>query len=254
MGESVNKLSKFFLALLISLMVSGVAHAQTFKVIGGKSKEGEILIEARNSVFSDDVNDGEQRSAHSIELGYGISDRAHVIVALDFTNERRGDVNVESYEVKGTYAFLLNQLEEGESGLTALSVFTKLDIPDEGGFDESDLTVGPVVHYQAGPVGFIGNLFMVVPFEGGEHEALVYKAGVKTELIGDFEIGAEFHGRVNNVFEGDSSHALYLGPTLSGDFRPDPRGPVFGARLATLFGVDDTRTDLAVSLNVEMRF
>lgn len=241
-------------ALIVAL--AAPAWAETFEVEEPEAERGEFELEILNAVNIAGVARGDERASHELSLGYGITSFWAASVGLEFGIEKGGEYEVEGYEIESTFVFLKRRD-------MALGLQAALEIPDEGGFDEAELAVGPLVAFEANDVEFVGNVFVEIPFEDGEDPGLTYAASVMFEgLFGDveagdleiedFKIGFEAHGEAEEAFGDGDEHALFIGPAISSKWELGEAE--WTTRLGVFAGVDDAEADAAVSFNIEFEF
>ena len=247
--------------LAFAVFFANAAQAQVFEIIHPDVEQGEVELEVLSGVILEDVEEGEERSAYEFAVGYGVTSFWKTTVAVEFADIDGEGLEYEAFEWENV--FLLPFGSGGhdhnhgghESGvsLEALGFYAALEVPDEGGFDSGAIVLGPLAEARFGPVTTVANLFVEIPFEGGENEALVYAVSAAVDVTENFALGIEAFGEVENVFESDTDSELFIGPAAYFDFDLG-NGRHVEPRVALLVGTEDEQPDAALSLNVEMKF
>ncbi len=235
--------------------------AQVFEVIHPEVEKGGWEVEALNGIVLDDVEDGDERSVHEFAVGFGFTEFWKTTIAVEVANPEGENAIVEAFEWENVLLLTSSgghhdgdNGEEDHAGFS-LGVYTALEVPQEGGIEEGALSVGPIFEFEAGPVSFIGNLFVEVPFENGVDAGLAYAAQISTPLTEHFAIGLEAHGDVEEAF-GDAApsdeQSHFIGPALF--FEIEVGDLVLEPRAALLFGLTDAAADAVLSFNLELKF
>ena len=261
-------LTRAGVALFAGLMLWPMSsEAQVFEVIHPDVVEGGFEFEALNGVVLDDVDDGEERSAHEIALAYSPTDFWKTTLAIELVHARDEGVEFEAFEWENVVLLPFggghhdghshdHSHDHGDGeffGLEALGIFAALEVPNEGGIGSGAVELGPIAEFTLGPVETVANFFFEFPFDDDENEGISYALQAKYPVGEQFGVGFEAYGAVENVFEGDSEDEHFIGPALFSEFDLG-RGRVLEPRLAVLFGLTDDAPDAVASLNLELKF
>lgn len=243
------------LSAALALIAAPLMAAETFEIIEPEVEEGAIELEFLSTVALDGAE--ETRSAHEIGIGYGITDFWSASISIEIENPRGEGLEVEGFEFENTFALIGggdddDDRDGDEAAPFALALYAAIEVPEDEGFDEAELAVGPTVGFGAGQVELIGNLFLEIPFEDGEDPGLLYAASAVVEVTDAVGLGFEAHGEIEEAFGGDSEHALFIGPAIYGEIEAGEAE--IETRAALLFGVDEAETDVALSINFEIEF
>lgn len=248
------------IAALLVAASGAIAQAETFEIVEPGVEQGEIELEILTAVALDDVGVGDERSSHEIAIGYGVTDFWKATLGVELGNERGEGLEVEGFEFENVFSLIGGDDDddddddgEAASGLTGFALYAALEVPEDEGFDEAELAVGPIAEFGAGALTLTGNLFVEIPFEDGEDPGLIYAVSAVAEVTEGVGVGVEAHGEIEEAFGDDSEHALFIGPALYGEIEAGDEAEI-GARLALLFGVDEAETDVALSFNLEFEF
>lgn len=247
-----------------------LAGAQVFEVIHPDVVKGGFELEVLNGVTLSGVEDEDERSAHEIAIAYSPFSFWKTTFAIEIANPSGENADVEGYEWENVFLLPFGSHGGGHdhdhddegSGLSlgAVGLFVALEVPDEGGFDEGALEVGPIVEFEIGPVETIANFFVEIPFEDGEDPGFSYalSAAVPVGAFASGEIAAGFEafGGVEGAFGDatpfdDNSHVI--GPALYSEFDIG-QGRTLEPRLAFLVGLTEESPDAVLSFNVELKF
>lgn len=237
------------------------AEAQVFEVIHPEVEKGGWEVEALNGVVLDDVEDDEEKSVHEFAVGFGFTEFWKSTIAVEVANPEGADPIVEAFEWENvlllTSAFGHHD-EEGDGhghGDFSFGIYTALEIPKEVGIKEGAVAVGPIFEAALGPVNFIGNFFVEVPFEDGVDAGIAYAAQASIPVSEHLAVGLEAHGDVEEAF-GDpppfDEQAHFIGPAVF--FETEVGGLVLEPRVAVLFGLTDESPDAVLSFNLELKF
>ncbi len=260
-------------ALVIPAMISPAA-AQVFEVIHPDVDQGSFKFELLQGVTTDDIEVGEERSAHEIAIGYSFFSFWATKLAVEIANPEGEPAEYEAFEWENTFvipglgahAHEHGEEEHGHShgeglfSLGALGLFFALEVPNEGGIETGAVEIGPIAEVELGPVETVANLFFEIPFEEEEDAGLAYalQASIPVGEFGPgaFAFGFEAHGGAEGAF-GDGvpidedSHVI--GPAVFSEFDIG-RGRKLEPRLAALFGLTEGSPDTTISLNLELKF
>lgn len=247
-------------ALLLAMgLVTGKAAAQGFE------------FESLNGVVLDNLETGEERSAHEVALGYAPFSFWKTKFAIEIVNPEGEDAEYEGFEWENVLLFPLGQEGANHShghdhdndatfDLGALGLFFALEVPNDGGIDSGAAEFGPLIEFSVGPVTSVLNLFVEYPFEDEEDPGLIYaasaafpigEAGPATFDLG-FEAHGGFEGAFGNAVPGDENTHV-IGPTLYSEVDIG-RERVLEPRVAALFGLTSGSPDATLSFNVELKF
>ncbi|MEM7025683.1 MAG: hypothetical protein AAF637_24340 [Pseudomonadota bacterium] len=258
-----------FASGLILAAMSQTASAQVFEVIHPDVIEGGFEFEVLNGVVLDSVEDGEERSAHEIAIGYSPFSFWKTTFAIEIGNPENESAEFEAFEWENVLLLPFGSHAEGNDHdhgggsffeLGAVGLYVALEVPNEGGIGSGGVEVGPIAELQFGPVETVANLFVEIPFEDGEDPGLAYALSAAVP-IAEFEpvelsAGFEAFGGAEGAFGdapplGENSHVI--GPALYSEIDIG-RGRVLEPRLAVLFGLTDGSPDAALSFNIELKF
>ena len=248
-------------ATLALLAFAPDAKAEVFEVIHPDVEEGGVEVEILNAVILEDVGAGDEQSIHEFAVGYGVTSFWKTTLAVEFAAIDGDGFEYEAFEWENVFLFPFgggghdHDHDHGgdEFGLEALGLYAALEVPNEGGFDEGALVLGPVVEAALGPVEALGNLFVEIPFEGGEEEALVYALALSTPVSENIAIGLEAFGEFENAFASGTASEHFVGPAAYFDFDIGG-GRSIEPRAAVLFGTESAQPDATLSFNVEFKF
>ena len=250
----------FTLAALLAVTVTQLprAQAQVFEVIHPEVQFGGWEVEALNGIVLDDVEDGEEKSVHEFAVGFGFTEFWKSTIAVEVVNPEGADALVEAFEWENVVLLPFggngHQDEDGHGGFE-LGVYTALEIPQDQGPEEGALAVGPIFETEVGPVTFIGNVFVEVPFENGLDPGLAYAAQASAAVSEHVAIGLEAHGDIEEAF-GDAvpseEQAHFIGPAVF--FEAELGDHVIEPRVALLFGLTEATPDAVLSVNFELKF
>jgi len=246
----------------LATAVAPVAEAQIFEVIHPDVVPQGFELEILNGVALDDVEDGEERSAHEFAIGYGVTSFWKTTLAAEIANPENESAEFEAFEWENVLLLPFGEghghggHDHGEHGvfaLEAVGVFVALEVPNTGGINAGAVEVGPIAEVAIGPVETIANVFFEVPFEDGEGTGLAYALQASTPVIDALSLGVEVHGGVENAFKSESEDEHFIGPAAYYEFDLG-RGRALEPRLAILFGITEDAPDAILSLNFELFF
>ncbi len=237
---------------------SANAQAGIFEVIHPDVEQGEIEIEVLNGFALESIEDGEERSVHEIAVGIGLTNFWKFTAAVEIANPEGDSAEVEAFEFENL--LLLTESghhnEEGSSedehGGFVLGLFTALEVPREGGVSEGALEIGPVFETELGPLEFVGNVLVEIPFAGGEDAGLAYASQLILPVSDNFGIGVENFGEFEGLFGDRGEDVHFAGPALYWEAEL-PNGHVVEPRVAVLFGLNDETPDAVLSFNLEYK-
>lgn len=259
-------------ALLVG--AASQANAQVFEVVHPDVVRNGFELEFLNGVRLDDVPDGEEFSAHEIALGYAPFSFWKTTFAIEIANPEGEKAEYEGFEWENVLLFPIGEHAHGGHdhdhghdhgdndffSLGALGVFVALEVPNEGGFNEGAVEVGPIAEVSFGPMETVANLFVEIPFKDGEDPGLAYAFSAAVPVADldpvAFAAGFEAFGGAEGVFGDaapidDNSHVI--GPALYSEIDIG-RGRTLEPRLAFLFGLTDGSPDAVLSFNIELKF
>ncbi len=251
------------------LAVPAQASGGIFEVIHPEVVEGGFEFESLNTLFTDDLPTGEERSVHEIAIGVGVTDWWKTVAAFEIANPEDETAELEAFEWENI--FILWQGGEsggghdhdhdhghdGHGGGPVVGFYAALEVPNKDGIEKGALALGPIAEFGVGSFSIIGNLFVEVPFEDGKDAGLGYALSANTPIADAWKLGVEAHGSVEEAFGNapdlkDQTH--YFGPAIYFDADLG-RGRVLETRFAVLPGLTDNGSrDLALSLNAELKF
>lgn len=262
-------LVRAFFAVVLGLTLWPISgKAQVFEVIHPDVIEGGFEFESLNGVTLDDVEDGDERSAHEIAIGYAPTDFWKTKFAIEIANPEGEPGEYEAFEWENVFLLPFGEghgahdshdhgsHDHGEDrffALEAVGIFAALEVPNEGGFDSGAIEVGPIAEATIGPVQTIANFFFGIPFESEEDPGIAYAVQVKYPVSEQFGIGFESFGEVENVFETDTEDGYFLGPAVFSEFDLG-RDRILEPRAALLFGLTNDTPDAILSVNLELKF
>ena len=262
------------LALAASLAASiatAPAHAGgIFEIIHPEVEEGKAEFEILNTVILGDVAAGEERSVHELAFGFGITDDWKAVLAFEIANARGDAPVVEAIEIGNV--FLLygghgpeddhghgkhddDKHEGGDHSGFTFGLYAGAELPTESGAKPS-FAFGPIGEAGIGPVTFLGNILIEVP-TSSETPGLSYAVGASVPLGSGFAVGVEAYGGFEELF-GQNTPSLamqehYAGPAVYAAFETAD-GLTLEPRAALLFGLTDASADMALSVNLELKF
>jgi len=246
--------------LFAQFAVISVAHAQAsiFEVVHPDVERGEVEFEVLNGFATGSVEEGEERSAHELAIGYGFTDYWKLTAAVEIANPQGEDAEVEGFEFESLLLLAKGgehgEEEGGEDGHhgPTLGLFTALEIPREGGIDEGALEIGPVLEADLGGLEFVGNVFVEIPFAGGEDPGLAYASQLLFPEAGGFRFGVENFGEFEGLFGDRGEEQHFFGPGIYWEAQLS-NGHVIEPRVAVLFGLNDETPDTTISFNIEYK-
>ena len=258
------RLTASSLALATAMIASHASAGGVFEVIHPDVDHGGFELEILNGFALENVDSGEEESVHEFALGYGVTSFWKTTFAVEFANIDGEGFEYEAFEWENVFLLPLGGHDDdhGHDGdhsgegfaLEALGFYAALEVPDEGGFDDGAVVLGPIAEVQVGPVSVLGNLFVEIPFDGDEDEGLVYAAAASVPVSDTVAIGVEGFGEIENAFgSGGSESAHFIGPAAYFELEVD-EGLEIEPRLAVLFGIEDETPDATLSLNIEIKF
>ena len=239
---------------------AGAVQAEVFEVIHPDVEEGGIELEVLNAVILEDVGPGDEQSIHEFAIGYGVTSFWKTTFAVEFAAIDGDGFEYEAFEWENVFLLPLggghdhdHDHDHDGAALEALGLYAALEVPNDGGFDEGALVLGPVAEARFGPVEVLGNLFVEIPFESGESEALVYAAAASVEVAENFALGVEAYGEVENAFTSGTGSEHFIGPAAYFGFDIGG-GREIEPRVAVMFGTESGQPDATLSFNVEFKF
>ncbi|MEM7547169.1 MAG: hypothetical protein AAF367_16690 [Pseudomonadota bacterium] len=244
------------------LLLPATAQAEVFEVIHPDVGKGGIEFEILNALVLEDVDPGDEQSIHEFAIGYGITSFWKTTLAVEFATIDGDGFEYEAFEWENVFLFPLgnggndHDHDHGDGdtvALEALGFYAALEVPDDGGFDAGAVVLGPVFEAALGPVDTIGNIFVEIPFEGGENEAIVYAISAAVPVTDMVAIGVEAFGEVENAFTSGTASEHFVGPAAYFDFDIGG-GRSLEPRIAVLFGTESAQPDATLSFNVELKF
>lgn len=231
------------------------AAAQVFDVDDPEVEAGAASIEIVGGITLDDVESGDEKAAYELSAGYGITSYWNSTLTLGFSDPEGDSLTYDAVAWENMFQFYHAEDEQG-SGLTVASLYAALEVPDEGGFDEGVLVVGPAVKAQIGAVELLGNLYVDLPFENGADPGLVYKAGAAVPVYEGIALGLEANGGWEGAFGADvpfSDNVHVAGPAAY--FETDMgHGLVIESRLALFFGLTRESPDTVLGFTLGVGF
>lgn len=237
--------------------------AQVFEVIHPDVVEGGFEFEILNGVTLDDVEEGEERSAHEIALAYAPTDFWKTTFAIEIANPEDESAEFEAFEWENVFLLPFGEghgagqdHDHGDHGffaLEAIGVFAALEVPNSGGIGSGAVEIGPVAEIAIGPLETVTNFFFEIPFEDGEGTGIAYAIQAQYPVFDPFAVGFEAFGGVENAFRSESEDEHFIGPAFFAEFDLG-RGRVLEPRFALLFGLTEDAPDVVASLNFELKF
>lgn len=250
---------------LLALQAAPV-QAQIFEVIHPEVEKGKFELEVLTGVTLSNVEEGGERSAYEFALGYAFFDFWKPTIAVELADIEGDNFVVEGFEFENVFLLATSHGDEGHShggdgdeseeghgsGDFAVGLFAALEIPNEGGFDEGAVEIGPIGETTIGPVDLIGNVFIEIPFED-EDPGLAYAFSASTPVSESVALGIEAFGDVEELFGGVEEQSHLIGPAAY--FETDiGNDRVLEPRIAFLFGINEDAPDAVLSLNLELLF
>ena len=211
------------------------------------------------------AKEGDERSAHEIAFAYAPFDFWKTTVAVEIANPAHESAEFEAFEWENVFLLPFGTGHGHGHGhdhdhgghdavaLEAIGIFAALEVPNHGGIGAGAVEIGPIAEITFGPVETVTNLLFEVPFEEDEGVGFGYAVQAQYPVFGQFGVGFEAFGGVDNAFDSDREDEHFIGPALFADFDLG-RGRVLEPRLAILFGVTEDAPDAVVSLNFELKF
>jgi hypothetical protein len=256
-----NGLFRIFALSLGLFAWPSLATSQVFEVIHPDVVQGGFEMEFLNGMTIGDVEDGEERSAHEIALGYGVFDFWKTTLAIEIANPESESAEFEAFEWVNVFLLPFGTGHGGEHdhsehdfvALEAVGVFAALEVPNHGGLNAGAAEIGPIAEIAIGPVETVVNFVLEFPFDGEESTGFAYAIQAKYPIVERIELGFEAFGGWENVFEDDREDAHFIGPAIFGEFDLG-RGRVLEPKLGILFGLTDDAPDAVISLNIELKF
>ena len=259
----MNRKLAFAIALPLINALSGPVSAEVFEVIHPDVEEGGIELEVLNALVLEDVETGEEQSIHEFAIGYGVTSFWKTTFAVEFAAIDGEGFEYEAFEWENVFLFPLgdhahehdhdDDQDGGGAALEALGFYAALEVPNEGGFDDGAIVLGPVAEARFGPVETLGNVFVEIPFEDGESEALVYALAASVEVADNVALGVEAYGEIENAFTSGTEAEHFIGPAAYFEFDIGG-GREIEPRIAVLFGTEGDQPDATLSFNVEFKF
>ena len=269
-NHSVKSLLVSTLTLVTYFTVTINAHAQAgvFEVIHPDVSKGEVEIESLSGISLDSVEDGEENFATEFAVGYGITDYWKLTAAIEGVNIEGDDFEIEGFELESIV--LLRKASHGHDhdhdhghkenksfleGFFDVTVglFTAVEIPEEGGLDEGALEIGPVFEGTFGPLDWVSNALLEIPFDSDEDPGLVFASQIIYPIDRHWGVGVESFAEFEGVFDGGDEEQLLAGPSLYYSAELG-NGNVIEPRVAALFGLNDESADAVLSINIEYKF
>lgn len=250
------------LAVLSCLTLNAApSAAQVFEVIHPDVIENGFEFEILNGVILDDVESGEERSGHEIAFAYSPTSFWKTTAAIEIANPEGEGGEFEAFEWENVFLLPFgdghgeghDHSEEGFFALEAVGLFAALEVPNEGGISSGAVEIGPIAEVAFGPVETVSNFFFEIPFEGDENVGIAYALQASYPVHKNVGIGFEFFGEIENVFEGESEDAHFIGPAVFTEFDVG-KGRTLEPRFALLFGLGEETPDAVASLNLELKF
>ena len=246
-----------FGALLSVLSLPLAAEAQVFEVIHPEATKGGFELEILSGVVLDDVDQGDERTAYEFALSYSPTNFWKTTLALEIVNTNGENGEVEGFEFENILLLPFgnrhNDDHASSFGIESVGLYFALEVPDEGGIDSGALEIGPLVEISLGRLETVTNVFLEIPFEGEENEAVSYAFQARYPVYKKFSAGFEAYGEFENAFEGNTEDEHFIGPALFTEFDLG-NGRVLEPRLAVLFGLNEDTPDATASLNLELKF
>ncbi len=237
--------------------------AQVFEVIHPDVIEGGFEFEILNGVVLDNVEDGDERSAHEIALAYSPTDFWKTTLAIEIANPENESAEFEAFEWENVFLLPFGGghghdggHDHGDHGfleLEAVGIFVALEVPNSGGIGSGAVEVGPVVEVALGPVETVTNVFFEIPFEDEESVGIAYAVQAQYPVIDKLGVGFEAFGELESAFNSDREDEHFIGPALFTELDLG-RGRVLEPRFAILFGVTEDTPAAVASLNFELKF
>ena len=265
-------ISTLTLSAYFTIATNAYAQAGVFEVVHPDVKKGETEIELLNGFSLDSIEDGEEDFAHEFAIGYGFTDSWKLTAAVELVNIQGEDFEVEGFELESLV--LLPWFGNSNGGHShdhdhdhshgkknkkrgglfdfTLGFFTALEVPEEDGFDEGALEFGPVAEGSFGPLDWVSNIFIEVPF-GEEDPGLALATQVIYPINNQWGIGVESFSEFEGLFGDGDEEELFAGPSLYYSARLG-NGHVIEPRISALFGLNDESADAVLSLNIEYKF
>jgi hypothetical protein len=100
-----NGLFRIFALSLGLFAWPSLATSQVFEVIHPDVVQGGFEMEFLNGMTIGDVEDGEERSAHEIALGYGVFDFWKTTLAIEIANPESESAEFEAFEWVNVFLF-----------------------------------------------------------------------------------------------------------------------------------------------------
>lgn len=257
-------------AVSAGLLVAQTSYVQAgvFEVIHPDVKKGEYELEFLNGANLDSVEDGEERSEHELAIGYSFTNNWKLTAAVEIANPAGESAEVEGFELLSVYILPFSNGKKSDDGHNhdhnhghahskekhsgwTLGILTALEIPEEEGFDEGALEIGPIVEATFGPFLWVGNLVIEVPF-GDEDPGLGFASQTIYPVTKGFGIGVESFGSFEELFGDGDEEELFAGPALY--FKTKIGNSTLEPRVAVLFGLNDETEDAVLSFNLEYKF
>ncbi|MEM8790727.1 MAG: hypothetical protein AAGE80_03850 [Pseudomonadota bacterium] len=244
-------------------LAAGPAAAQIFEVIHPDVEKGGFEFEVLNGVVLEDIEDGEERSAHEIAIAYSPFSFWKTTLAIEIANPEGESAEFEAFEWENVLLLPFggghgaghshDHGGEGFFALEAVGIFAALEVPNSGGIEAGGIEVGPIAEIAFGPVETVSNFFFEVPFEDEAGTGIAYAIQAQYPIFDQVGVGFEAFGEVENVFQGETEDEHFIGPAIFTEFDLG-RGRVLEPRLAFLFGLTDDAPDAVASLNFELKF
>jgi hypothetical protein len=248
----------------MALAVSTGAQAQVFEVTHPEIEKDGFEVEMLNGFTLSDVAAGDEQSAHELAFSYTPFDWWKPTIALEIANPAGGNAEVEAFEFENVFALPFGGDHDhshghgGEDGETHVGIagFVGMELPNQAGLNAAEVSFGPILEVEHGPILGIGNLFMTVPFADGEDPGLAYALQVAYRAGNWGRVGLEAHGAVEQAFGNAAAfdqQEHFIGPAVY--FNWDlGHGRVLEPRVALLAGYTDAAADAVLSVNIELKF
>lgn len=251
--------------LAAGMLFAAGAQAQVFEVIHPDIEEDGFEFEVLNGLTLSGVAVGDERSAHEIAFSYAPTSWWKPTIALEIANPRGANAEVEAFEFENV--FLMPGGSEGahnhshsqahDDGTHILAgLFVGMELPNNAGIREAEVSFGPFAEVETGPWLVIGNLFVDVPFEDGVDPGVSYALSAARAVGSDWRLGLEMFGSFEQLF-GNSvafdQQEHFIGPAAYLSFDAG-HGRIIEPRIALLAGVTDAAADAVLSFNVELKF
>lgn len=233
------------------LLLTAPRAEATQKVYSPHIEQGELEIEVRSHIDSDDkaAKDGARKDIY--EIGYGITEWWFSSLFVEYEKSPGGKLGHEATAWENI--FMLT--EPGKYWLDA-GLYVEYEAPSHGGSADK-LETKLLLERAAGSIVNTANIILEreIGSRAGNDIELGLAWRTKYKLQAAFEPGIEFYGEFGklNDIELDGKHLAQLGPVISGKYRLGGRSKI-GYEAGYLFGLNSATPDGSAKWQLEYEY